>query len=119
MYYNDQPPDMIFYQGLARQKLGQAAEAEEIFQKLVQYGQTHLNDHVTIDYFAVSLPDFLVFEEDLDHRKKLHCHYMMALGYLGLGDHPAAQLEFDQVLAMDINHLGATVHRALLPAGNL
>ena len=25
MYYNDQPPDMIFYQGLARRKLGQTA----------------------------------------------------------------------------------------------
>ena len=115
LYYNDQPPDMIFYQGLAREKLGRTAEARQIFQKLVDYGQAHLNDQVSLDYFAVSLPDFLVFEEDLNHRNRLHCHYMMALGYLGLGDHAEARLQFDQVLAMDINHIGATIHRRLVP----
>ena len=38
MYYNDQSPDMIFYQGLARLRLGREAEAQEIFRKLVDYG---------------------------------------------------------------------------------
>jgi tetratricopeptide (TPR) repeat protein len=118
LYYNDQPPDMIFYQGLARQKLGRTAEAQQIFQKLIDYGQAHLNDEVTLDYFAVSLPDFLVFEEDLNHRNRLHCHYLMALGYLGLGDHAEARLQFDQVLTMDACHVGATLHRALLPTGD-
>jgi len=113
MYYNDQPPDMIFYQGLARQKLGRAAEAKMIFQKLVDYRQTHLNDDVKIDYFAVSLPDFLVFDEDLSRRNRLHCHYMMALGYLGLGNDAAAQ-QLAEVLALDVNHQGATLHLSLL-----
>ena len=39
-----------------------------------------------MDYFAVSLPDFLVFDEDLQRRNRIHCHYMMALGLLGLGE---------------------------------
>ncbi len=109
MYYNDQPPDMIFYQGLARQKLGRSNEAQEVFQKLIVYGQAHLNDDVTMDYFAVSLPDFLVFDEDLNRRNQIHCHYMMALGYLGLGANADARAHFDQVLAWDINHLGAAL----------
>ena len=111
MYYNDQPPDMIFYQGLARQKLGRDDEARSIFQKLVDYGQSHLNDDVQMDYFAVSLPTFLVFDEDLNQRNRIHCHYMMALGHLGLGHGTEAQSQFDQVLALEANHQGALIHR--------
>ncbi len=86
MYYNDQPPDMIFYQGLARRKLRREQDAQSIFRRLVEYGQTHLHDEVQMDYFAVSLPDFLVFDDDLGTRNRIHCHYMMGLGWLGLQD---------------------------------
>ncbi len=114
MYYNDQPPDMIFYQGLARLKLNRADEARAIFSKLVAYGQAHQNDEVKMDYFAVSLPDFLVFDVDLNERNRRHCHYMQGLGYLGLNDSAAAQEQFDAVLALDANHLGATRHRRMI-----
>jgi hypothetical protein len=114
LYYNDQPPEMIFYQGKARQKLGQAAAAQDIFHKLVSYGTSHLDDTVTIDYFAVSLPDFLVFDEDLQKRNRVHCHYMMALGYLGLGEREQAETHFQAVFALNGYHLGAVIHRALL-----
>jgi len=114
MYYNDQPPDMIFYQGLARLKLGRSEDAHAIFTKLVNYGEAHLNDEVKVDYFAVSLPDFMVFDADLNQRNRGHCHYMMGLGYLGLGDFPAAKEHLEAVLALDINHLGATLHLRLV-----
>lgn len=115
MYYNDQPPDMIFYQGLARKQLGQDAQAREIFQKLVDYGGAHLNDDIKMDYFAVSLPTFLVFDQDLNERNHIHCEYMMALGYLGLSDAANARTHFDHVLEMDANHQGALLHRAFSP----
>lgn len=110
MYYNDQPPDMIYYQGMARQALGDVQGAHEIFQKLVDYGQAHLNDEVQMDYFAVSLPTFLVFDEDLNGRSRIHCHYMTGLGELGLGDLDAARTDFNCVLALDANHQGALWH---------
>ena len=113
LYYNDQPPDMIFYQGLALSALGHHSQAEERFQCLLDYGQQHLSDETEIDYFAVSLPDFLVFNEDLNRRNAVHCHYMMGLGQLGFGQHQTAREEFDQVLTLDVNHLGAIVHREL------
>jgi tetratricopeptide (TPR) repeat protein len=113
MYYNDQPPDMIFYQGLALRKLGNGDEADAIFTRLVDYGQTHQDDDVQMDYFAVSLPDFLVFDVDLKQRHLIHCQYMMALGYTGLGEAEQANALYDNILAQEPYHLGAFLHRSI------
>ena len=113
MFYNDQPPDMIFYQGLAWLELGDANKARSRFNKLINYGEQHLFDKVKIDYFAVSLPDFLVFEDDLQKRNEVHCHYMMGLGLLGLQEFEQARAQFSQVLQLDVNHQGARVHLAM------
>jgi len=110
MYYNDQPPDMIFYQGLANIKLGQDGTAQAVFTQLVDYGQKHLEDEVRMDYFAVSLPDFLIFDQDLNQRNQIHCHYMTGLGYLGLGERSLSTKHLNKVLEMDAYHIGATIH---------
>ncbi len=110
MFYNDQPPDMIFYQGLAWLKLGNEKEAKRRFNKLIDYGEQHLFDNIKIDYFAVSLPDFLVFEDDLNKRNHVHCHYMLGLGHLGLTEYTEAQSHFSRALALDANHQGASIH---------
>ncbi len=114
IYYNDQPPDMIFYQGLANLKLNRKEAASAIFNKLVEFGAAHLDDNVGVDYFAVSLPDFLVFDVDLKERNRIHCLYMMALGELGLANFSIALEHFDSILALDASHLGATLHRRLI-----
>ncbi|HEY9046845.1 MAG TPA: DUF5107 domain-containing protein [Ohtaekwangia sp.] len=116
IYYNDQQPDKIFYQGLAWKKLGEHAKAEKIFKRLIGFGEEHLFDKIKIDYFAVSLPDLLVFDQDLDLRNKIHCHYLMALGNLGLGNGNAAEAEknFDIVLKHNVNHLGAFIHKNMI-----
>ena len=110
MFYNDQPPESIFYQGLAWLKLGEQKEARRRFYKLTSYGEQHLFDQVKIDYFAVSLPDFLVFEDDLHKRNQIHCFYMLGLGYLGLGEKEQARTFLERVLALDSNHQGARFH---------
>ncbi|MCP3964831.1 MAG: DUF5107 domain-containing protein [Lentisphaerae bacterium] len=111
MYYNDQPPEMIFYQGLALLKLKKRDEAHSRFNKLVDYGEQHIFDDCKIDYFAVSLPDFLVFDVDMNEKNKIHCRYMMALGHTGLDDTNRAAEEFSEVLSLDSSHLGALTHR--------
>lgn len=110
IFYNDQQPDKIFYQGLAWIKLGEINNAVSIFNKLVKYGLEHLNDDIRIDYFAVSLPDLLIFEDDLKIRNIIHCNYMMGLGYLGLKDYTNAESALSKALSLDCNHLGATTH---------
>lgn len=111
MYYYDQPADMILYQGLAKLKLGKTGEAKSRFYRLIDYGEQHIGDHMRIEYFAVSLPDFLIFEDDLDVKNKAHCCYLMGLGNLGLGKKREAQAFFEQALEMDGNHLNAIRYR--------
>ncbi|WP_054025045.1 DUF5107 domain-containing protein [Bacillus sp. FJAT-28004] len=111
MFYNDQPPEMIFYQGLAWLKLQNDKEAKRRFNKMIDFAEKHLFDDVKIDYFAVSLPDFLVFEEDLNKRNVIHCRFMMGLGFLGLDRKQDAVDQFDQVIKMERNHQGAIIHK--------
>jgi tetratricopeptide (TPR) repeat protein len=117
IYYNDQQPDKIFYQGLAWKKLGEHAKADKIFNALVTFGKAHMNDVIKIDYFAVSLPDLLVFDQDLGLRNKIHCHYLMALGHLGLGNAQAAIEHFDFVLLHNFTHAGAAIHKNMVKKG--
>ncbi|WP_168123274.1 DUF5107 domain-containing protein [Paenibacillus sp. HB172176] len=114
MFYNDQPPHMIYYQGAALRKLGLEREARSRFNKLVDYGEQHLFQSQKIDYFAVSLPDFLVFDENLDNRNRIHCHYMIALGSLGLEHAAEAEQHFHEVLKLEPAHQGAALHLDLL-----
>lgn len=118
MYYNDAKPDKIFYAALCYRKLGQEDKARSLFHKLINYGKQHIFDHVVMDYFAVSLPDLLVWEGDLDELNRIHCLYMLALGYYGMGDKAKAELYLRQVEAMDNNHLGARQFRTLMAAEN-
>lgn len=106
MYYNDQPPESIFYQGLAFLRLNDMNNAKGRFNKLKDYGEKHLLDHVKIDYFAVSLPDFLTFDEDLDYRNQIHCYYLMGLGNLGMNNNALAKENFEKALQLDVNHQG-------------
>ncbi|HRP57391.1 DUF5107 domain-containing protein [Agriterribacter sp.] len=116
IFYNDPQPDKIIYQGLGWCKLGEKQKATQIFTRLIDFGKNHINDKVHIDYFAVSLPDLLVFDADLDLRNKIHCLYLQGLGYLGLGHVHAEKAEkfFNEVLKLDINHSGAIVHKHML-----
>ena len=114
IYYNDQPADMILYQGLANRALGREEKASSRFYKLVSYGEKHYYDQVKIDYFAVSLPDLQLFDEDLSIRNRAHCEYLIALGSYGLGDRERAKKCYDTVLAIDHSHQGAILHKQLL-----
>ncbi len=114
MYYNDQPADMILYQGLASRALGREDRARSRFYRLISYGEKHYYDRVTIDYFAVSLPDLQLFDEDLSVRNRAHCEYLIALGSYGLGDAERAARCYHAVLEIDRHHQGAILHSRLL-----
>lgn len=105
MFYYDQPADMILYQGLALYKLGRKAEGNARLYRLIDYGEQHIRDEVRVGYFAVSLPDFLIFNEDWTKKNKAHCWFLMGLGNLGLGHGEKAEECFKKTLELDSFHL--------------
>ena len=119
MYYYDQPADMILYQGLALFKLTHYERSDLKFHKLIYYGEQHMEDTVTMDYFAVSLPDMQLLEEDLSLRNRAHCHYLIGLGNLGLRNWEKASDHFKETLKINNSHVGANIHLALSNAANL
>jgi len=84
IFYNDQQPDTIYYQGLALLKLEKIEEAMERFEKLISFGKSHLNDEFKLDYFAVSLPDLQIWDDDLTKRNHQNCLNLIELGKSGL-----------------------------------
>jgi tetratricopeptide (TPR) repeat protein len=114
IFYNDQKPDKIFYQGLALLKLNRPNEANIRFEKLIGFGNEHSDEEIKMDYFAVSLPDLLIWDDDLSFRNKIHCLYMLGLGYLGKTEYAKARQLLDQAYKMDINHQGLQSHITLL-----
>ncbi|MBR1665145.1 MAG: DUF5107 domain-containing protein, partial [Bacteroidaceae bacterium] len=125
MYYHDAKPDKIFYQGLALLKLGREGEAHGRFYRLINYGKQHVFGGLrggeqgsgrkqVMDYFAVSLPDLLIWEDSLDTKNLIHCKYMLALGYYGMGDTEHAERYLKEVEALDNNHQGIQQFRTLI-----
>ncbi|MEG0515786.1 MAG: DUF5107 domain-containing protein [Cetobacterium sp.] len=112
MYYNEEPADTIFYQGLCLEKLKENGKSK--FYQLLTYGKKHFYDFKKIDYFAVSLPDFLVFNEDLNLRNKVYCLYLMGLGYFGLGEIEKSIDCLAKAKEIDPNHQGLIIHLDLI-----
>ena len=67
-YYNDQPSDYIYYQGLAFHELGNDESAKKSFHQLIIFGERHLFDKVDYDFFAVSMPELEVYQDDIQKR---------------------------------------------------
>jgi tetratricopeptide (TPR) repeat protein len=109
-FYNDAQPDKIFYRGLAWRALGEENKARSCFNKLLACGEKHLFDTCKIDYFAVSLPDLAIWDDDLNVRNQIHCNYMMGLGYLGLNNRDKALDFLTKVIRLDPNHQGGQIH---------
>ena len=114
IFYNDQQPDKIFYQGLALLKLGKKEAAHTRFDNLIRYGAANTGKDIRMDYFAVSLPDLTIFDDDLSMRNNIHCHFLQGLGYLGLQDGSKAGHHFARAAELDAGHLGVFVHQAML-----
>ncbi|MDR1098533.1 MAG: DUF5107 domain-containing protein, partial [Tannerella sp.] len=104
LYYNDPQPGNIFYRGLAWEALGETARARSCFNRLIDHGKKHLFDSCRIDYFAVSLPDLAIWDDDPDVRNRIHCNYVIGLGMLGLGRRTEARQYLSKAAALDCNH---------------
>lgn len=83
-YYNDQPGYYIYYQGLAFSRLGDSFNAARSFRQMVSFGERHIFDKVTYDFFAVSMPELEVYQDNIQKRSDDYCKELIRLGKAGL-----------------------------------
>jgi tetratricopeptide (TPR) repeat protein len=87
---------LSYFRGLSLRALGREDEARLLFEDLRGFAVGKLMEKANIDYFATSLPDLLVFDEDLQARRDAENHLLLALAMHGLGDDLAARSELDR-----------------------
>jgi len=95
-------PSLPYYQALALRKLDQETVAR---QKLEEFG-AFVAAKVE-GGFATSRPNVLPFRDDPEKLTRVEYTYLAGLAHLGLGRFDEARRAFEDVLALDVNHLGA------------
>jgi hypothetical protein len=90
---------LSYYRGLALRELGRGGEADAVFESMRSFAQEKLGETARIDYFATSLPNLLVFEEDLQAQRDSEFHLLIALACHGLGDSAGARSALAATLA--------------------
>lgn len=58
--------ELTVYKAMALAELGQSTEAKDLLEAMIKYCDEEKSCEAKIDYFATSLPNLLVFEEDLN-----------------------------------------------------
>ncbi|EHB7621958.1 hypothetical protein JV440_003527, partial [Escherichia coli] len=85
-YYNDQPVDYLFWQGMALRLLGEQQTAQQLFSEMKQWAQEMAKTSIEADFFAVSQPDLLSLYGDLQQQHKEKCLMVAMLASAGLGE---------------------------------
>jgi tetratricopeptide (TPR) repeat protein len=98
---------MSYYRALSYRALGRDADATRTLDEMRSFAKNEMHAKVKVDYFATSLPNFLLFEDDLDKRNRVDCQFLIALSELGQGNRDAATTLLNEVLILDPNHLAA------------
>ncbi|MCP5535007.1 MAG: DUF5107 domain-containing protein [Akkermansiaceae bacterium] len=99
---------LSYYRGLSLRELGRDQEANSLFQSLLDYGKNGLKQTAKIDYFATSLPNLLVFDEDMQARSDAGFHILIALAHHGLGNDDALKVHLDHALSFACDDLHAS-----------
>jgi hypothetical protein len=98
---------LSFYRGQALRELGRTGEAAALFTDLRAFATDRLHRPARIDYFATSLPDLLVFEEDLQARRDAENHLLLALAAHAFGESAVAATHLEKVRAFSNSDLRA------------
>src|SRR5467141_271426 len=99
--------DMAYYRALALRSLDRESEAVSLLVELLDFASRQLDAEVRIDYFATSLPNFLLFEDDLQKRNRTECLFLRGLAKLGLRRIEESAADFREALTLDANHMWA------------
>jgi len=93
---------LTYFSALSLRALGREDEAVQLLNDLIQFAESRIGHPQPVDFFATSLPNLLVFDEDHSLRWDADHHLLAALGCLGLDRKKDAQVHLECSLAHDI-----------------
>ncbi|HLY41784.1 MAG TPA: DUF5107 domain-containing protein [Terracidiphilus sp.] len=96
-----------YFQACALKAMVEDGAAREVLLGLAEHADVMRKTKPKIDYFATSLPNMLLFEDDLAKRNRTEATFLLALATDGLGDREKALELLGSVLREDPNHLPA------------
>ena len=77
---------LSYFRGLSLRELGREDDAQALFNELRAFGEEGLKKKAKIDYFATSLPNLLVFNEDLQESSNAHYQELIDLAKKGMAE---------------------------------
>jgi tetratricopeptide (TPR) repeat protein len=98
---------LSYYRAMGLDALGRKEQAASLLRQMGDFARKQMDAEVKIDYFATSLPNLLLFEDDLQKRNQVDCLFLLALSELGLRKPERAKELLNQVLSLDCNHIAA------------
>jgi len=96
-----------YFQARALMVMDESAAARDVVQELARFAEEKMATVPKIDYFATSLPNLLLFDDDLERRNRIESTVLAALASDGLGKSEKAVELLEQVIAEDPNHVFA------------
>ncbi len=96
-----------YFQALSMRAMGNGEAGRKVLTSLAEFAAIQTQTEPKIDYFATSLPNLLLFDDDLRKRNMIDSLLLSALASHGLGDSNGAIRQLEQVVALDPNHLFA------------
>ena len=103
-YYNDRPVDYLLFKALALRALGQRGEADDLLARMHRWSVDHMPKPPEKDFFAVSLPDLVVYNRDHQRDHETFCLLVDALARIGQGDFEASERIRKRILQLDPGH---------------
>jgi hypothetical protein len=96
-----------YFQAKALLALGDEEAAHRVLSSLAEFAATRMRAEPKIDYFATSLPNLLLFDDDLEKRNRIQSLLLSALANDGLGHREEAARQLAEVMVEDRDHLFA------------
>jgi tetratricopeptide (TPR) repeat protein len=93
-----------YFQAQGLRAIGNEEAAQSVFADLLQFAQEKARSEPSIDYFATSLPNLLLFNDDLERRNRLEAQLLMALALHGQGSTAESLDILEDIASEDPNH---------------
>jgi tetratricopeptide (TPR) repeat protein len=102
-----EPSLYTYFRALALRALGEEEASRAALEELARFAETKAQATPKIDYFATSLPNLLLFDDDLKKRSRIESLGLAGLACHGLGANDRAADLLRQATSEDPNHLVA------------